>query len=364
MIRRAVLVFAVLILAFGPTLAAADTLHLYNWTDYIGEGNLEEFNAETSIKTTLDAYDSTDIMETKLLVGSSGYDWVMTPAPNGARLIGAKALLPIDWSQLPNVSNIDPAIAKMVQAYDPEKRFLVPYAWGTTGIAYNDALTTKFAPGKPMDTLAAVFDPESLKALKKCNVAMIDEPTEVVPMVLKYLGLDPASESDADLKLVETHLAKIRRYIRHFKTSQIATELATGELCAAIAYNGDVATATKAADDAKKGIKISYSVPREGTIVWVDTLAIPAGTKNTAVASKLINFLLRPKSGAAFSTSTGYATANAESKPLLDVSLRENSAVYPSEATKATLFVVPPTANSGYLKKRTRMWTRFRNARS
>jgi spermidine/putrescine-binding protein len=288
----------------------------------------------------------------------------MTPAPNGARLIAAKALLPIDWSLLPNISNLDPVVVKMVQAYDPENRFLVPYAWGTTGIAYNGALTTKAAPGQPMDTLAAIFDPERLKSLKKCNIAMIDEPTEVVPMVLKYLGLDPASESDADLKLVETHLGKIRRYIRHFKTSQIATELATGELCAAIAYNGDVATAAKAADDAKNGIKISYAVPREGTIVWVDTLAIPAGTKNTADASKLINFLLRPKSAAAFSTSTGYATANAEAKPLLDAALRDNGAVYPTEATKATLFVVPPSNNSGYLKKRTRMWTRFRNARS
>jgi spermidine/putrescine-binding protein len=363
MTRRAICACLALFTALIPAQAETKQLQLYNWTDYIGEGNLEAFSAETGIKTALDAYDSTDIMETKLLVGSSGYDWVMTPAPNGSRLIEAKALLPIDWSQLPNVTNVDPLVARMVQAYDPEKKFLVPYAWGTTGIAYNGALTAKADPGKPMNTLAAVFDPERLKALQKCKVAMIDEPTEVVPMVLKYLGLDPASESDADLKKVEAHLGKIRRYIRHFKTSQIATELATGELCAAIAYNGDVATAAKAAEDAKNGITISYAVPSEGTVMWVDTLAIPAGTKNTAEASKLINYLLQPKAGAAFSASTGYATANAQAKPLLEASLRDNEAVYPSDATKTTLFVVPPTDNATFLRKRTRMWTRFRNAR-
>jgi putrescine transport system substrate-binding protein len=360
MIRLLALVFAL----FTPLGAHGQDLKLYNWADYIGDGNLEAFRTETGITTTTDAYDSTDSMETKLLLGRSGYDWLMTPAPNGARLLSAGALTPIDWSLLPNAVHLDPIVSKMAQSYDPGRRFLVPYAWGTTGIAYNAALVEKATPGQPMDSLSAIFDPDRLKAYQRCGVAMIDEPTEVVPMVLRYLGLDPASESEADLEKVQAHLKKINRFVRHFNTSRIASELAAGDLCVAIAYNGDVTAARKAGDEAKSGTRIDYAVPREGTVMWVDTMAIPAGTPNAVAAAKLINFLLAPKAGAAFSTSTGYATANADARGLVDPALSNDGAVFPGEAAKARLFVVPPTKNAAFLHTRSRIWTRFRAGRS
>jgi putrescine transport system substrate-binding protein len=341
--------------------ASADELNFFNWTDYVGAASLEKFEKESGVRAVVDPYDSTDLMETKLLAGGSGYEVVMTPSANGRRLVAAGALAKIDKALLPNLKNADPFILKMLSQYDESADHLVPYAWGTTGIAYNPELVEKFAPGKPIDTLSAVFDVARLKELTGCKVAFIDEPTEIVPMTLKYLGLDPASESAEDLEKASAHLLKLRPYIAHFKTSLIATELANGELCAAVAYNGDVVTATNAIAESKQTRKISYALPREGTTIWVDTLALPKEAAGNASALKLIDFLLRPAEGADFSSTTGYATANAAALELLDPAIKDNPAVYPSAAQKATLFVVPPPASQKYLSARSRAWTRFRD---
>jgi len=337
---------------------SAQVVNVYNWSDYIDPEVIKSFERETGIKVRYDVFDSNEVLETKLLTGNSGYDVVVPSANFLERQVKAGVFAALDKSQLPGLANIDPDLAARAARHDPGNAHSVVYMWGTTGIGYDRAKLKAIMPDAPVDSWKLVFDPTILGRFKDCGVSMLDDPTDMVGTALLYLGKDPNSESEADLKAAEEVLMKIRPFLRTIHSSQYIDQLANGELCIVVGYSGDVLQARDRAEEAGKPLDIGYSIPKEGALMWFDTLAIPADAAHKDAAHKFIDYLLRPEVAAKNSDFVNFANANAAATALVDESLRNDASIYPTPEVKARL--QPSLAKSGeYARALNRTWTRF-----
>jgi putrescine transport system substrate-binding protein len=187
---------------------------------------------------------------------------------------------------------------------------------------------------------------------------VLDDPTDMVATVLLWLGKDPNSQSAKDLALAEEKLMAIRPYIRNIHSSQYIEDLANGEICIAVGYSGDMLQARDRAAEAGKPVDVRYSIPKEGALMWFDTLAIPADAQHPGNAHAFIDFLMRPDVAAANSDFVNYANANAAATPLVNEALRNDPAIYPTAEVKARL---QPnlTKSAEFTRLLNRSWTRF-----
>jgi len=341
---------------------AAGVLNVYNWSDYIDPQVLQDFERETGIKVRYDVFDSNEVLETKLLTGNSGYDVVVPSAYFLERQVKAGVFRKLDKSQLPGLANLDRSIVEQAARHDPGNEHSVVYMWGTTGIGYDAEKVKAIMPDAPVDSWQLVFDPAVISKFKDCGVSMLDDPTDMVGTALLYLGKDPNSEAEADLEAAEELLTKIRPYLRTIHSSQYIDQFANGELCVVVGYSGDVLQARDRAAEAGKPIDIVYSIPREGALMWFDTLAIPADAEHPENAHKFIEYLLRPAVAAANSDFVSYANANAAATQLLSAELRDDPGIYPGDEVKGRL--QPSLARSAeYTRALNRAWTRFMTGR-
>ncbi|HEX9208225.1 MAG TPA: polyamine ABC transporter substrate-binding protein [Steroidobacteraceae bacterium] len=345
-----------------PAAAEEKVLNVYNWSDYIDPKVIEDFQNETGIKVRYDVFDSNEVLETKLLTGNSGYDVVVPSAYFLERQVKAGVFGKLDKSKLPNLANLDPEIVQRAAGHDPGNEHGVVYMWGTTGIGYDAAKVNSIMPGAPVDSWQLVFDPAVVSKFKGCGVSVLEDPTDMVGTMLLYLGKDPNSQSEADLKLAEERLLAIRPYIRMITSAQYIEGLANGELCIAVGYSGDILQARDRAAEAGKPVDIRYSIPKEGALMWFDTLAVPADAKHPGNAHLFIDYLLRPEIAARNSDFVNYANANAKATALVNEELRNDPGIYPNAETKARL--QPNLAKSAeYTRLLNRAWTRFTTGR-
>ncbi|RKE79241.1 polyamine ABC transporter substrate-binding protein [Rhizobium sp. AG855] len=339
--------------------AHADQLFIYNFSDYFAPDTISKFIEKTGIDARVDFFDSLEILETRLLAGGSGFDVVFPSATVGERLVASGALQPIDKSKLKNYGNLDPELLKLLGEHDSGNTYLVPYMWLTTGVAYNKAMIQERLPDAPVDSLAMVFDPKIAAKFADCGIGIVDAPNEIIPIALNYLGLDPYSANAEDLKKAEDLLMALRPNIRHMQSGKLIADMASGQLCLAVMWSGDVGIAAARADEAKTGQEIHYSLPKEGTIVSFDTMAIPADAANVDQALQFIDYILDPKVVADISNSVFLANANAGATALVDEAITKDPNIYPPAEVQAKLFSdrsVPPRQN----RERTRIWTTFR----
>jgi putrescine transport system substrate-binding protein len=344
--------------AIAASSAEEKVVNVYNWADYIEPSSLEKFTAVTGIKVNYDVYDANEMLETKLLAGQSGYDVVVPAGGFIDRQIKAGVFRKLDRAQLPNWSNLDPRILQRLTQHDPGNQYGVNYMWGTNGIGYNEGRLKAIMPDAPVDSWRLVFDPAIASRFKECGIAMLDSPSDVGFVVLAYLGKDPNSESDADLALVEQTLMAIRPYVRTIHTVLYKDALASGDACIAVGWSGDVMQARDRAAELDKGDVIRYSIPKEGSLIWFDMLAIPADAPHPDNAHAFINFMQRPEIAAANSNYIKYANGNAASFPLIDESVRTNPGIFPPSDVSDKLSVDIPESNE-YSRKLNRIWTRF-----
>jgi putrescine transport system substrate-binding protein len=362
--RLVVALLAAGLAAAGAASALADeakSLNIYNWSDYIAPDTVARFQAETGIEVHYDVYDSNEVLEAKLSAGHSGYDLVVPSAsPYLARQILAGIYQKIDKAKLPNYGNLDPQILAAGANADPGNQYGVPYLWGTTGIGYNQAkVKAALGEGAPTDSLKLIFDPANAKRLAACGISLLDTPQEMVPATLAYLGREPLSREPPDLDRAVTALMAIRPDIRKFHSSQYINDLANGDLCVAFGYSGDVVQARNRAAEAKNGVAIAYTIPREGAMIWIDMMAIPKDAPHAGNALKFIDFILRPEVVAAISNTVAYANPNTLATDLVDEEIRDNPGIYPSPETRARLFFDKPVTPQ-YERLRTRAWTRVK----
>src|ERR1039457_3481713 len=188
----------------GAAAGAGDkVVNVYNWSDYIDPSIVPAFEKEYGIKVNYDVFDSNEVVETKLLAGRTGYDVVVPSASFLQRQIQAGVFQKLDKSLLPNLKNLDPMIAQIIEVHDPGNQYSVNYLWGSSGVGYNEAKIEQAMPNAPVDSLAMFYDPKVVKNFKACGVSIIDAPDEVVGTVLIYLGRNANSESVDDLKAAE-----------------------------------------------------------------------------------------------------------------------------------------------------------------
>ncbi len=304
-------------------------LNVYNWSDYIEASVIEGFTKETGIKVQYDVFDSNEMLETKLLAGNTGYDIVVPSAPFLYRQLKAGVHQKLDKSQLPNLVNVDPDIAKRLEAFDPGNEYSVNYMWGTSGVGYNVKKIAERMKDAPLNSFAMFYDPKVVSKFADCGVSILDAPSEVIGTVLIYLGKDANSEKPEDLAAAEAVLKSVRPYIKNFHSSAYIEQLANGEICLALGWSGDVLQAKSRAVDAKNGVEIDYRIPKEGAVMFFDQLAIPKDAKHPNNAHLFINYLLRPEIAAKNSSYISFANANKASTPLVDAAVTGNPNVYP-----------------------------------
>jgi putrescine transport system substrate-binding protein len=334
-------------------------VNVYNWSDYIGEHTNENFTKATGTAVTYDVFDSNETLEAKLLAGNTGYDVVV---PSGAflgRQIAAGVFQKLDKSKLPNIGNIDPNIMKATEAFDPGHEYSVPYFWGTVGIGYNvDKIKAAMPEGAPTDSWDLVLKPEVVSKFKDCGVTMLDAPSDILQSVLIYLGKDPHTEKAEDYAEVQKVLTAVRPYIKYFHSSSYINDIANGEICLAIGWNGDFGIAQTRADEAKNGVKIQYVIPKEGALLWVDNLAMPKDAANVEQGLAYINYMLDPQVAADNANFVHYASPNkaAVDKKLIAEEDQSNPAIYPPAEVMSKLYgdkVASPELD----QLRTRTWT-------
>ncbi len=263
----------------------------------------------------------------------------------------------LDRSKLANYANLDPVILKLLAKYDPDNSYSVPWMWGTIGIGYNAEKLKRILPNTPPNSLSLLFDPNIVSKFKECGVMVLDSPAEMIPAALKYLGLDPDSKDEQDLIKAADAFRAIRPFIRKFTTGDFVSQLMQGNICLAFGYSGDIEEARhRAAQTKGRGkISIGYAVPKEGAMVWIDTLAIPASAPNTDNAYKFIDHLLDARMAAESSDYTRYATANAAARQFLDTTIATDAGLYPPPEVMEQLYAVSP-GDRHYDVQRIRAW--------
>jgi putrescine transport system substrate-binding protein len=347
-----------------PGLAATKerVVNFYNWSDYLDPTILDDFTKATGIKVRFDTFDSNDTLEAKLLAGNSGYDVVVPTAYFLARQIQAGIFQKLDKAKLPNLANAWPEIASRLAVYDPGNRYAVNYMWGTTGIGYNAKDVSRIlGPNAAIDSWDDVFDPDKIAKFKDCGIYLLDSSDDIMPAALHYLHLDPNSSDSGDLEKATDLLMRVRPYVRKFHSSEYLNALATGEICFVVGFSGDVIQAKRRAAEAKSGIEIGYSIPKEGAQLWFDNLAIPKDAPDAAEAHELINYLLRPDVAAKNTNYVSYANGDVPSQ-LIDKSILDDRTIYPDATAMAKLYTI--IAHDQKTQRLiNRMWTRIKTGR-
>ena len=336
-------------------------LNVYNWSDYIAADTIKAFEKETGIKVRYDNFDNNEIVHAKLVAGRTGYD-VVVPSSHWARLQADGGLLrKIDKAQIPNLKNLDPEIQAHLARLDPGNQYMVNWLWGYTTVGINvdkvkAALGTMPMPDNAWDL---VFKPEYVAKMKSCGVSVLDSATEVVPAALWYLGKPAYSKNQSDYPAVAALLKSIRPSITLFSASGYINDLASGSICVALGWSGDINIAKNRAIEGKTGQKIEALLPKTGGLLFFDTMVIPADAPHPGNAHKFINFILKPEIHAGLTNRVFYANPNKASHPFIKPEVANDPTVFPSEAEMKKMSV-PEAINNDIRRLMTRTYTSFK----
>lgn len=348
-------------LLLSTTAAMADEVRVYNWSDYIDEDLLAKFEEETGIDLIYDVFDSNEVLETKMLSGASGYDIVVPSASFLSRQIVAGAFQPLNAEKLPNLENMWKVIEDRTAQYDPDNAYSINYMWGTTGVGLNvGKVKAALGDDAPMNSMDLVLKPENMAKLAECGVYFLDAPTEIIPMVLQYLGEDPDSQDPEIIGKTEATLVAVRPYIKKFHSSEYINALANGDICVAVGWSGDVLQARDRAAEADNGVEIAYNAFNEGSLMWFDQMAIPVDAPNPEAAHVFLNFIMDAQNMAAASNYVYFANGNQASQEFLEEDVIGDTAIYPDEETVKNLYTVSPYA-SKVQRVVTRLWTKVKS---
>ncbi len=342
-----------------PSWAQAGSVNVYNWADYIGETTIADFEAETGIGVVYDLYASSEEMQAKLLAGSTGYDVLLHSGLGLDRAVTAGVFQKPDRAKLPNWANLDPAILKIIEGFDPGNAYGVPYMWGSVGMTYNLDLIKERLPDANLNSLDVIMKPENAALLADCGISLLDSPADIGFMIMKYLGIDPDTSGPAENARLAEAIAPIRQYISTFDNTNYLTTLPNGEVCAVNSWSGDYGVAKARAAEAGIEINLGYFVPETGAPAWFDLWCLPSDAQNIKNAHLFIDYLLRPEVIAACTNYTGYANANKAATPLVDPAIAADPAVYPDAETLSRMYT-PKPQTAEQESQLVRIWTEIK----
>ncbi|HAT29896.1 MAG TPA: spermidine/putrescine ABC transporter substrate-binding protein PotF [Janthinobacterium sp.] len=351
------------LLALAPAARAQEEkiLNIYNWSDYIGDDTIKNFEKETGIKVRYDVFDSNEVLNAKLVTGKSNYD-IVVPTAQWARLqMDGGLLRKLDKSKLSNLGNLDPAIQAKLAKLDPNNDHLVDWLWGYTTVGINVA-KVKAALGNlplPENAWDLIFDPKYVSKLKSCGVSLLDSPSEVLPAALQYLGKPAYSKVAADYQDAAKVLQAMRPNVTLFSSSGYINDMANGSICVALGWSGDINIARQRALDARNGNVIEVLVPKASAALMFDTMAIPTDAPHPNNAHLFINYILRPQVHASLSNKVFYANPNLASLKYVRKDIAENKAIFLSEQDKRRM-AAPEASTAEMRRLMTRIYTKFK----
>ena len=345
-----------LLLAAAGLAHAEESVKIYNWSGYVADDTLQNFQTETGIVPHYDVYDSNETLDAKLMTGGSGYDVVFPSNHFMARQIKGGALKKLDRSRLPGWNNLDPQLLKALEVNDPGNQYGFSYLWGSTGIGYNlEKVRAVLGKDVPLDSWDLIFKPELMQKLAKCGVAVLDNGPEMLPIALNYLGLPHHSTNPEDYRKAEALLRQMRENVAYFHSSKYVGDLANGDICVAVGFSGDILQAANSAAEAGNGATIEYVIPKEGAPIWFDMVTMPADAPDEAAGYAYMNYLLQPQVMAAITNAVKYANGNKAADALVEPALKADNKVYPATEVIGTLYAleaVPLPID----RQRTRIW--------
>jgi putrescine transport system substrate-binding protein len=339
----------------------AKVLNIYNWSDYIADDTIKNFERENGIKVNYDNYDNNEVLHAKLVAGKTGYD-IVVPSAHFAKLqIDGKLFRKLDRSLLTNWGNLDPAILEQMAKVDPGNQYLVDWLWGyvTVGINVDKVKKALGDLAMPQNPWSLLFDPKYASRLKSCGVNFLDSASEVLPVAMLYVGKPGYSRNAADYTAAADMLKKIRPYITRFSSSGYIEELAGGSLCAVMGYSGDINIARARAVKAKGGPVIEALVPASGATLFFDSMAIPADAPHPNNAHLFINFVLRPEVHASLTNKVFYANPNRASLPFVAKDVAANKSIFLSPQSLAAM-TAPDSLPQDIRRVQTRIFTKFK----
>ncbi len=308
-------ILALLVAFFVALFAEEKVLYVYNWSEYMPEGVLEKFTKETGIKVKYSTYDSNEAMYAKIkTAGNESYD-IIVPSTYFVNKMGREGMLAkIDTKKLKNYGNLDKKL--LSKPYDPKNEYSIPYLWGTTAISYNAKLLGEGAVGSWSDLWKSEY---------KKNILLNDDMREVFGIALKVLGYSANSTNQKEIEAAYVKLQELMPNVKMFYSESQKQVYLSEEVALGMNFNGESYMASLESEE------IKYVYPKEGALVWVDSLVIPKNAKHMENAMKFIDFLLRPEIGKEISEEIGYASPNTASIALLDDETKNNRIIYPTE---------------------------------
>lgn len=362
-LRGAAAAAALALTALAPAQAQGDSkvLNIYNWSDYIAEDTIKNFEREFGIKVRYDNYDTNEILQAKLVAGRSGYDIVVPSAHFAKMQIAGGLFQKLDRSQLTNWGNLDKALLEKLAEVDPGNEHLVTWMWGYVTVGINvgrvkAALGNMPMPANPWDL---IFKPEYASKLRSCGINMLDSASEVLPVAMIYAGKPAYSKVAKDYDAAAAVLRAARPNITRFSSSGYINDMAAGQLCVVMGYSGDINIARQRAIDNKTGHEIQVLIPPSGATLFFDTMAIPKDARNVRNAHLFINYILRPEVHASLTNTVFYANPNAASKKFVKPEVANNPTVFLSAEDIAKL-TVPDAVPQDIRRVQTRIFTSFK----
>ena len=351
------------ILASSPTLAQEEekVLNIYNWSDYIAEDTIANFEKETGIKVRYDNFDNNEIVHAKLVAGKTGYD-IIVPSSNWAKLqLDGGLLRKLDKDKIPNLKNLDPALQAQLAKMDPGNQYMVNWLWGFTTVGINVDKVKAALGSMPMpeNTWDLVFKPEYVSKLKSCGVSFLDSATEIVPVALHYLGKPAYSKTASDYAAAGQLLKTIRPNVTLFSSSGYINDMANGSVCVAVGWSGDINIARQRAIEGKTGQKIEALIPKTGGVLFFDVMVIPADAPRPGNAQKFIDYILRPQVHESLTNKVFYANPNLPSKQFVKPEVANNPTVFLSAGDMGKM-VAPDAINNDLRRLMTRTFTSFK----
>ena len=342
-----------------PSWAASGSVNVYNWSDYIGETTLADFEAATGVSVVYDLYASAEEAQAKMLAGSSGYDVVLHSGVGLPRFVAAGVYQKLDRSRFPLWGNLDKNILRIIEGFDPGLQYSVPYMWGSVGVTYNMDMVKERLPNADLNDLGTLMDPANAAVLAECGISLLDSPDDIGFMVMSWLGIDPSTAGPAEYARMVEAFKPMREYVTAFDNSNYLTSLPNKELCVANTWSGDYGVAKARAAEAGIELNLQYFVPKTGAPAWFDLWCIPADAGNLDNAYLFLDYLMQPEVIAKCTNFTGYANANKAAMPFLDPAVANDPAIYPDAETLSRMYTPKPQTEEQE-REMTRAWSEIK----